>query len=228
MRARWSGAAIVICAQGVAPVRVRDSAEVFVLVRDGAAVGIHRQRVDGARAGDLVRVRDGAAVMIHRHRVDGARVGDGAAVVICSQDVVPCPVVRVVSCRVVVMSRHVMSCCDVKPCHVGSRRIMSSLSCHVTSRTSPHVMPRHVMSCHVMSCHVMSCHVMSCHVTPCHGVSLSCRVLSCRIASCCEGRPQHIDAATSLSHYAHSRRSQSHRSYSYHSCSHSLHSHHSH
>ena len=47
-----------------------------------------------------VRVRDGAAIGIHRQRVDCARVRDGAAVVICYQDVVPCHVGRVVSCRV--------------------------------------------------------------------------------------------------------------------------------
>ena len=63
-----------------------------------------------------VRVRDGAAVVIHRQRVDCARVGDGAAVVVCSQDVVPCHVGRVVSCRV--LSRHVTSC-HVTPRRAG-------------------------------------------------------------------------------------------------------------
>ena len=56
---------------------------------------------------------------------------DGAAVVIHSQDVVPCHVGRIVCCRV--MSRHVMS-----------HRVVS----------------RHVISWHVaMLCRVMSCHV---------------------------------------------------------------------
>ena len=96
----------------------------------------------------------------------------------------------------------VMSFRDVMPCHVVSRRVMSH---HVIS----------VMSCHVMSCHVMSCRVMSRPVPSRCGVSRR------------EGRPQHIDAATSLSHYPHSRRSHSHSSYSCHSRSRSLQSRHS-
>ena len=114
-----------------------------------------------------MRVRDGAAILIHRQRVDCARVGDGAAVAIGSQDVVPCHVGRVLSCRVV--SHHVMSRSVVSrratSCHV----IMSCLSCHA-------------MSCHVRSHHIRSHHVTSCHVTSCHAVP--CRFLSCRIVSC--------------------------------------------
>ena len=63
---------------------------------------------------------------------------------------------------------------------------------------------------------VTSRHVMSCHVMSRCGVSRR------------EEQPQHIDAATSLSHSANARLSHSHSSCSHHSRSHSLHSHHSH
>ena len=120
----------LICSQSAVPVRARNGA---------------------------VHVRDGAAVVIHRQRVDGA------AVPIYSQGVVPCHV----------------GACHVLSCHV--------VSCHVTSRP---VTSRHVTSCHAESCHVMSRPVLS-----------HCVVLRR------EKRPQHIDAATSLSHYANARRS---------------------
>ena len=126
---------IVICSQSVLPVRVGD----------GAA-----------------RVRDGAAVVIHRQRVDCARIEDGAAVAICSQDVVPCHVGH--SCPVAsccVMSSQGMSCCDVMPCHVASCHLCHVMSCHVMSC---HVTSRHVTSRRVMSRHVMSRNVMPCHV----------------------------------------------------------------
>ena len=100
---------IVICNQCVLPVRVADGA---VRVRDGSAVGIHRQRV--------------------------VRVGDGAAVAICSQDVAPCHVRCVMSGHVA--SCHVMSCqvtsCHIVSCHVTSRHVKSChiISCQVVSR----------------------------------------------------------------------------------------------
>ena len=65
-------------------------------------------------------VRDGAAIGSHRQRVDCARAGDGPAVVNCSQDVVPCRVGRVLF-----VSSQVMSCCDVMPCYVVPRRVLS-------------------------------------------------------------------------------------------------------
>ena len=149
------------------------------------------------------------------------RVGDGSAVAICSQDVVPCHVGRVLSCRAV---SRVMSC-QVAPCRVMSSQVMSRcdvMPCHVVSclATLHHVIS--VVSCHVLARHVASCHVATCRVS--HVMSLP--VLS--HLSCRDKRPQHIDAATSLSHRAIARRSHSHSSYSYHSRSRSLHSHHSH
>ena len=74
-----------------------------------------------------------------------ACVGDGAAVAICSQDVVPCHVGRVLSFRAV--SRHVISGHVILRCYAVSCRVMSS----------------HVASCHL--CHVMSCHAVLCRVT---------------------------------------------------------------
>ena len=88
-------------------------------------------------------------------------------------------------------------------CHLQSGRgAMSCRACSVLSRgvASCDVTSRRVASCHVMSCHVMSRHVTSRHVMPCYVVSR--RVLSRCVVSRREKRPQHIDTATSLSHYA--------------------------
>ena len=117
------------------------------------------------------------------------------------------------SCRAYrVLSRHVTSC------HV--------MSCHAASCRGRHVISEYSLSCHVMSLRVMSSHVTSCHSVSCRAMARP--VLSRFGMSRREGQPQHIDAVTSLSHYAHSRRSHSHSSYSYRSRSHSLRPHHSH
>ena len=179
------------------------------------------QSVVPVRVGDgAVRGRDGAAIVIHWQGVDCARVGNGAAVPICKQDV-----------------RHVMSgvSCHDASCHVATCRVMSSghvmLRCYAASCR---LMSGHVASCHlcnVMSCHVTSRHVTSRYVKSSHAVLghvMSVAVLSYCVVSRLEKQPQHIDTATSLSHYANARRSHAHSSYSYHSCSDSLHSHHSH
>ena len=117
-----------------------------------------------------VRVRDGAAIVIHRQRMDCARVGDGAAVANFSQDVVPCHVGRVLSGCVV--SRHVMSRRVVSR-HVISGHVMLrcyAVSCPVMSHhvMSCQEMSRRVMSRHVMPCHVVSCRFLSCRIAPCH------------------------------------------------------------
>ena len=116
--------------------------------------------------------------------------------------------------------------CDLQ----SGRGAMSRRACPVLSRRSRRVVSRQVISGHVMlrrsavSCllmshHViffMSCHVASCYVALCH--FMSCRVMSLPVLSHCvasrrDQRPQHIDTATSLSHYANVRRSHSHSSY---------------
>ena len=137
VRACWSGAAVVISAQGVALVRVGDTLPL------GFAGNVWTVCALG-----ILCAFGMALPLLFTGNVWIARVGDGAAVVICSQDVMSgasCPVVscHVMSCHVAscrVMSSQVMSCCDVMPCHFGS--------CHVTT-------------CHVTSCHAVPCRVMS-------------------------------------------------------------------
>ena len=180
-------------------------------------------------------VRDGAAIVIHRQRGP-----------VASSRVMSC---HVASCRV--MSSHLRSCHVAMLCRVMSGHVASCHLCHamrhdmsrfrhVTSRGGVsamnvamlcRVMSYHVWSCRIMSSlscpgmsrRVMSRHVVSGHVMPCHVVSCPC--LSCRTASRRDRRPQHIDTATSLSHYANARRSHSRSSYSYRSRSHRLRSH---
>ena len=107
----------------------------------------------------LARVRDGSAIGIHRQRVDCERVGDGAAVVICSQNVVPC---HLRSCHVAmlfrVMSRPVLSRCVVSRRNGGRNTLTQLPHSHTTHAHAARTHTDHIYTTRVRTAYTRTTH----------------------------------------------------------------------